>query len=1405
MNNVSNGQTASLRWSPAKSKDPQIKVVRECQSLHDLSRPAKPPCKAQSPLPIKALHRRQTLCNLRSPKDAAVNSNAGLSPRKSGVEKPHQPNISSARPSSDKSEVGLPRSRNFRRSKVLPRHSSKDLPSSHTPDPTGDASPKRPCNSSNALKPIKQILWKGQKSISCDNPANSAYSGSIAGEAAAQADKQTFKGESISFGQYGDVQDTKSSPLTVEDLASRFRTGREISPGSWQRTCASLATTTAPTLSHVVRDNLSNPISQEEKWAEGITIHGLDMDIHSPVDFTRPIVRCYASDGHGDNSASATDRDSPRTIQYLDVVTKWVGTTQSRAEELFRIHTAFSESVKIMLKTQLELVHSELQSREDIESITASGPFATFTDRHLSFCCRQITDAMAHKLYGAEPQRNITLGPSGLFALYLATTDCFFDYRQHEDPRDTSITLRVYFNKAERLRDMFIRAASIPDVVLFKDLNTYPQEGQDLVIIPTYKCNSVFRREDSPHQVSYKTNVSWLEWDESIGGFKGFVPYFSATESGAKSSHKKGEDRRDAVRSFEVTVTATMVESLMDSNEAPLWFERSVNTRLLLTIAPRIPTDKPEFQPHMPRDVNFRSTQALSNFREPVDFEGRVNEVLRTLSPTALTAAYASLVEMGWSQPHHPADSAPLIPDQVTGTCLQSEPQHQNPAVIHLARKHASLAVKLFTLARQHADAEQHCLAIANPLSMRTSGGRHVPATKSSTAPGRAEKDTPDTNILFHGLNPKMSAEDDQEEKSSKPRGHHNVTASPLVSKGEKIPPSWSLRTNRPSEYGVPRSGPSSAPPRPGIRRLYETPSPLREGPMTNSNAETENLETSPFLQTVASKNDQNSCSYIGVQTPSHQHDSRISDESYATRGGGNPEESKGTPATWNLQQTKTGLQMATNPEVFAPGSAQSSQRRFAFAALADSANPSNLVNSSSFPKISPWCDLPDEQSIQGRQTPAATSSTNVQPQIQGCYSVPVQSEHAVSESSTSSITMTADPTDQTTSSRTDGQLLIEFSNRFAVLAESAEGFTSSSEANEDNDVSEEKPITWDQNSLCLGSDSPSSPKYYGTCRRNQYVHSRRDSSETAIGSLDLNGPTNYLPRDLFTPPESEKDDGAPNGPIPSHLSSTADYSTHRSIAPLKPCSDVEGKARRDKIVPESRMIVKRSPDGCIEKVVCLDCHRSNFKGFPAFINHYRVRHGRQIVSGDAAIGTSGEELSCCENSALTSNNENSLEYARENRCRASDETSSSSGGQSSLTDATDGKRNCEVGCMGKTILSNVDHYEQAVLRDSIALLPTILQDKMSTTTQQPEHRLSKDEERNPEQTKRKSFAEQTGKKLAAMGLPDDLDDIFISGTNSNSEKTWFASDEDDFAGGEPPKKEIKAEGVNKNLELGMH
>ncbi|MCJ1467424.1 hypothetical protein MMC07_006049 [Pseudocyphellaria aurata] len=65
-------------------------------------------------------------------------------------------------------------------------------------------------------------------------------------------------------------------------------------------------------------------------------------------------------------------------------------------------------------------------------------------------------------------------------------------------------------------------------------------------------------------------------------------------------------------------------------------------------------------------------------------------------------------------------------------------------------------------------------------------------------------------------------------------------------------------------------------------------------------------------------------------------------------------------------------------------------------------------------------------------------------------------------------------------------------------------------------------------------------------------------------------------------------------------------------------------------------MILKRSTDGQMVKLVCLDCRRDNFNSAQGFINHCRIAHNRGFASHDAAAIACGEEVDVNPNGSVT-------------------------------------------------------------------------------------------------------------------------------------------------------------------------
>ena len=154
--------------------------------------------------------------------------------------------------------------------------------------------------------------------------------------------------------------------------------------------------------------------------------------------------------------------------------------------------------------------------------------------------------------------------------------------------------------------------------------------------------------------------------------------------------------------------------------------------------------------------------------------------------------------------------------------------------------------------------------------------------------------------------------------------------------------------------------------------------------------------------------------------------------------------------------------------------------------------------------------------------------------------------------------------------------------------------------------------------------------------------------------------------QDVENPPQDPPPWGVSDGPYARHYArwlipdsvfdggSTSDLQTPRTAGKSVPevrtrksvseKGSVAGKSRSQRGSAGSRLqalpsgyanpredkgplILKRSTDGKMVKLVCLNCRRDNFNSAQGFINHCRIAHNRGFASHDAAAIACGEEV----------------------------------------------------------------------------------------------------------------------------------------------------------------------------------
>ena len=196
---------------------------------------------------------------------------------------------------------------------------------------------------------------------------------------------------------------------------------------------------------------------------------------------------------------------------------------------------------------------------------------------------------MVESLY--SPEDDLLRAHFGLLRLYLTTSDCLVQHGG--DPsRDTSVTVRVCRDQESCVPYPAADAAWVPDFLCFKDLNEFPREGQEFVIIPQYISNSTFRSAHFPTNVTYhieskSTSLSWLSWDDRIAGFKGIIPMYSEVQWHAGYFGSVRSSYCNPTSSAPVDKICMDVKAVLTNDNGSLVrYERVVRARLTLGVFP---------------------------------------------------------------------------------------------------------------------------------------------------------------------------------------------------------------------------------------------------------------------------------------------------------------------------------------------------------------------------------------------------------------------------------------------------------------------------------------------------------------------------------------------------------------------------------------------------------------------------------------------------------------------------------------------------------------------------------------------------------------------------------------------------------------------------------------------------
>ncbi|KAL9611634.1 MAG: hypothetical protein Q9167_003749 [Letrouitia subvulpina] len=151
------------------------------------------------------------------------------------------------------------------------------------------------------------------------------------------------------------------------------------------------------------------------------------------------------------------------------------------------------------------------------------------------------------------------------------------------------------------------------------------------------------------------------------------------------------------------------------------------------------------------------------------------------------------------------------------------------------------------------------------------------------------------------------------------------------------------------------------------------------------------------------------------------------------------------------------------------------------------------------------------------------------------------------------------------------------------------------------------------------GRDSLRAPEWSGTNGPYTRHYKQWLMSDTIFGDSDA---------DSIPPPQSTANP-VQDRSIRASVSAKSNFATQSRAqrgsgnARLKALPSGYAEPKEDK----GPMIVRRSTDGLMVKLVCLDCRRSDFNSAQGFINHCRIAHSRNFQSHDAAAIACGEKV----------------------------------------------------------------------------------------------------------------------------------------------------------------------------------
>ena len=308
-----------------------------------------------------------------------------------------------------------------------------------------------------------------------------------------------------------------------------------------------------------------------------------------------PAIKPYASVFERDPppTISLIDRHNSEPVEHIDICTIWKGLSVSEAEQLVGIHRMFNTAISSLVSSQLTDLPVGAPTKPWLSDTGEADDTGHGVSRCLTLSPTQLVSRIKQTLatQGQLTENELQTSTEKLINLYLANSDCFI-INNTDNADDCAINTFIRYRKPEADREpltVSIVAGWYPEFLSFSRVDFRPREGQELIIVPHYRC-SAFSTSlgcQGETRFSLESPVPWLQWDDCVAGWRGNVPPFSELSDdqdycGVSKTYRAGLNgpyvAPDLLR---IEVKAVRIERVRSVR-----VERSVRARLTIKVLP---------------------------------------------------------------------------------------------------------------------------------------------------------------------------------------------------------------------------------------------------------------------------------------------------------------------------------------------------------------------------------------------------------------------------------------------------------------------------------------------------------------------------------------------------------------------------------------------------------------------------------------------------------------------------------------------------------------------------------------------------------------------------------------------------------------------------------------------------